>query len=210
MLGASLGLLGLGILLAVRTGSGRPNARAHELLGERFARGEISPEDYRERRAVLGAPPRRALSRLATVLTAVGLLGAIVLGATSGSGFMHRMMPGGMGSMMGRGDTARAGAAPVAGAREIRVAGSEFSFRPAEVTVKAADTVNLVFDNRGMMFHTLTIGELGLDLRANGGDSIAGALRAGRAGNYTFICAVSGHAEAGMRGSIVVSSPQAG
>lgn len=205
MLAVFLGLLGVGVVLAVLAGRGAADARALEVLGERFARGEISHEDYRERRAVLGSPPKRLLTRLATVLTAVGLLGAIVLGATAGSGFMHRMMPGGMGSMMGGGDTTRSGQPPVAGGREIRVTGSEFSFRPAEVTIEAGDTVNLTFDNRGMMFHTLTVGELGLDLRANGGDSISGAIRDARAGTYTFICAVSGHADAGMRGTITVA-----
>ncbi len=53
-------------------------------------------------------------------------------------------------------------------------------------------------------FHTLTVGELGFELRANGGDSIAGAVRIERAGTYSFICAVPGHAEAGMRGTVEV------
>lgn len=204
MLAIFLGLLALGIVLAIVAGRGRSSGRAHAVLDERLARGEIAVEEYRERLAVLGPKPRRILTPIATVLTAVGLIGAIMLGATAGSGFMHRMMPG-MGSMMGGGNTERSGAAPVAGAREVRVVAREFSFDPPEIRLRRGETVNVVFENDGGMLHTLTIGELGLDLRANGGDEIDGALRADRPGRYAFICAVSGHAEAGMRGSIIVS-----
>lgn len=103
------------------------------MLGERLARGEVSPAEYRERLAALGPRPRRVLTSIATVITAVGLLGAIAVGATAGPGFMHGMMGGGMGPMMGSGETERSGTAPVAGAREVRVISREFSFDPAEV-----------------------------------------------------------------------------
>ena len=69
---------------------------------------------------------------------------------------------------------------------------------------RAGEVVNIVFDNRGMMFHTLTVGGLGLDLRADGGDSISGSVRPEKSGTYSFICAVPGHAEAGMRGTVEV------
>ena len=108
--------------------------------------------------------------------------------------------------MMGGGDTERSGAPPVSGARELRVAAREFSFSPAEIRLRVGETVNVVFDNRGSMFHTLTISGLGLDLRANRGDQIAAALPGDRAGSYSFICTVSGHADAGMRGTVIISS----
>jgi plastocyanin len=204
MLASFLTLLTLGVVLAVIANRGRSDAVAHGVLDERLARGDIGVEEYRERLAALGPKPRRLLTPIATAATAVGLVGAIVLGATAGSGFMHRMMPG-MGSMMGGGSTERSGAAPVAGAREVIVTAREFSFEPREVRVRAGETVNLVLENRGHMFHTLTVGELGLDLRANGGDEIGGSFRAARTGSFTFVCTVSGHADAGMRGTILVS-----
>lgn len=205
LLGIFLGLLALGISLAVLAARGRTGARAYHVLDERLARGEISAEEHGERRGALGPRPRGILTPISTALAAAGLLGAIAIGATSGPGFMHGMMGGRMGSMMGSGDTGRTGTAPVAGAREVRIVGREFSFTPVEVRLKVGETVNLHFENRGHMFHTLTIGGLGLDLRANDGDEIAGSLRTERAGAYPFVCAVSGHADAGMRGSVIVS-----
>jgi plastocyanin len=149
---------------------------------------------------------RRRLAAVATALTAIGLLGSIGVAAMAGPGFMHGMMGGGMGSMMQSGETGRSGPAPVAGAREVRVESKEFSFAPAEIRLRAGETANVRFDNRGHMFHTFTVGELGLDLRANGGDQIVGSIRGERAGEYAFICTVSGHAQAGMQGKIVVES----
>jgi uncharacterized cupredoxin-like copper-binding protein len=203
MLAVFLGLLGVGIALAVIASGARTRGRAHALLDERFARGDISEDEYRERGAALGPPPRGFLNPLAISLSVIGLIGAIVVGVTASSGLMDRMMSE-MGAMMGTGTTERSGAAPVEGARAIRVTGSEFSFTPQEIRVRQGETVNLVFENRGGMFHTLTAGELGVDLRANGGDRIAGALQATRRGTYSFICAVAGHADAGMRGRIEV------
>jgi plastocyanin len=205
VLGVFLGILALGIALAVLAARGRSSGGARDVLGERLARGEISPEEYRERVAALGPGPRPVLTPIAMSLTAAGLLGAIVVGATSGPGFMHGMMGGGMGSMMGTGETQRSGSAPVAGAREVRVIGREFSLSPAEIRARIGEPVNVLFENRGHMFHTFTIGGLSLDLRANGGDEIAGSFRAERAGEYPFICTVSGHADAGMRGTVIVS-----
>jgi putative membrane protein len=42
------------LVLAFRSGWGHPHeGSAETILGERFARGEISPDEYRERLAVL-------------------------------------------------------------------------------------------------------------------------------------------------------------
>ena len=205
MLGVFLGFLALGVGLAVAAVRNRASERAHEVLAERLARSDLSPEDYQERLGALGPRPRRVLTPIAIAMTTVGLIGALTVGTTAGPGFMHGMMSGGMGSMMGSGDTERSGTPPVSGARELRVTGREFSFSPAEIRLRLGETVNVVFDNRGHMFHTLTISGLGLDLRANGGDQIAAALRADRPGTYPFVCGVSGHAEAGMRGNVIIS-----
>jgi plastocyanin len=199
------GLFALGIAIAAIAARGRNTGRAHEIIGERLARGEISPEEYQERLAALGPPPRRVLTRIATAVAGIGLFGAIVIGATNGPGFMHGIMGGGMGSMMSGGETQRSGSAPIAGAREVQIAAQEFSFTPGEIHVQVGETVNVLFDNRGHMFHTLTIDGLGLDLRANGREQIAGSFRAENAGTYAFLCTVSGHADAGMRGTVTAS-----
>ena len=193
--------IALGVNALTRTGG----HRAREILAERLARGEISPEEHRDRLSAIGHGRGRSLGTFAVVLGAAGLIGMIAVAATGpGGGFMRSMMNGGMGSMMGGGDTGRSGSPPTAGARDITISAKEFSFDPATITLRAGETVNITFKNNGMMFHSLTVGGLGLDLRANSGDSISGALRPDKPGTYSFICAVAGHAEAGMRGTIEV------
>ena len=205
MIGVFLGLLALGLTLGAVALFRRDGGRSHQLLGERLARGDVSTDEYRERLAALGPKPRRTLATAAIAVTTVGLIGTLAVGAMAGPGFMHMMMDGGMGSMMGSGDTERSGPAPVAGARDVRVVGQEFSFSPAEIRIRAGEAVNLMFENRGHMFHTLTLSGLGVDLRANGGDRIAAAVRGEKKGSYPFVCAVSGHAAAGMRGTVIVT-----
>ena len=205
MLGVFLGLVALGIGMAIAARRTRSDVHAHDALALGLARGEISPDDYRRRSTLLGPRPRRVMTPIAITLIAAGFIGALMAGAMADPGFMHGMMKGGMGSMMGGGGTERSGSSPVSGAREILVSAHEFSFEPAQINVRIDETVNIALVNRGNMFHTLTIAGLGVQLRANGGDQIAAALRGERTGSYAFVCTVSGHADAGMRGTLVVS-----
>jgi plastocyanin len=190
---------------------------AAETLGDRLARGEVTVEEYRERLQLLNTA-RRGSSKLrwvAGALVAVGLLGLLVLrGAMDGPGMMGRMMDNSMmdrgmmrgmmgNSMMGAG-TRRIGPAPSPGAREVQVEGRELYFSPEEVRIGAGETVNLSFLNEGHIFHTLTVPEVGIDLRARPGDRVAAAFKFPESGRYEFICTVPGHEEAGMRGEIAV------
>lgn len=201
-------LLAVGIVLAAR-GRGEGDGSARRILDERLARGEISPEEHRERAAILGPQKRGGPARgVALGLLVLGLVGTLVAAAAgpgSGGGFMHGMMGGGMGGMMGGGETGRSASPPAPGARELTVSGGEFFFEPDEIQAEAGEPVNITFDNRGMMFHTLTIGELGFELRAEAGESASGGLTVDEPGTYSFICAVPGHAEAGMRGTLTVA-----
>jgi plastocyanin len=203
-----LALLVVGLIVgSARLFAGGWGRRAGQILDERLASGEIGLEEHRDRIAAIRRSRGAAssLGPLALALVITGLAGSLVVGAVApgrGHGFMHMM--GGMGSMMMRGESGRSGSAPAAGAPNIRIAAREFSFNPGDVRLRSGKTVNIVFENRGMMFHTLTVGGLGFDLRANGGDSISGSLRPQRPGTYPFLCSVPGHAEAGMRGTIRV------
>lgn len=159
-------------------------------------------------RRLLGRPAgvgTRVLPVIAMILAIAGLAGAVAVVATgpgSGGGLMRHMKGGDMGAMMRGGQTGRSASPPAVGAPDVRIAGREFSFTPSRVTVAANRTVNIVFENQGHMFHTLTVGGTRFELRANGGDTISGAFRMA-AGTYTFICAVPGHADLGMRGTIL-------
>ncbi len=205
-----------GLTLGVATlVTGRSSAI--EALGDRLARGEVTAEEYRERLKLLNTARRGSskLSWVAGALVVVGLLGLLLLrgsmdrpgmmGRMMGNSMMDRTMLGGMmgNSMMG-GETRRIGPGPSPGARDVQVEGREFYFSPEQVRIGAGETVNLSFVNEGHMFHTLTVPEVGIDLRARPGDRVAAAFNAPEPGRYELVCTVPGHEDAGMRGEIVV------
>lgn len=205
--------VGLGLWSLVRQDGSR-GSRAAEILGERLARGEIAPDEYRERLSVIEGADRAQRPRaglVAVVLVAIGAVGTVAAGAwavTSSWDWMQDMMDGDMGSMMSMmqgGSTERSAPTPRSDARTLTVEAREFSFTPSEIRLRPGETVNIELENVGRMFHTLTIGELDFDLRAQSGDAIAGALSVERPGTYEFICTVPQHAESGMRGRLVVS-----
>ncbi len=203
--------LGLGIWALVRP---QQSSAARTVLDERLARGEISVSEHRERLDALGPRRERSIGPIAIAFAAVGLIGLLAAGSSASVSMwehMRDMMGGGGmmdGGMMGRGmmggRTERSAPEPQEGSAEESIVADEFFFRPDEIRVAAGETVNLVLDNRGDAFHTLTIEELDFELRAAGGERIAGALEAPPPGSYEFICAVPGHADAGMVGTLVV------
>jgi len=103
------------------------------------------------------------------------------------------------------GDDARA-PSPVAGAEEVTVIATDFRFDPDELSIRAGQPVNLTLDNRGALYHDLTIEGLGFVLTANGGELGSGSLSVPEPGRYRFVCSVPGHAEAGMSGTLVVTA----
>lgn len=164
---------------------------------------------------MLGAGLGLALANLvrgrwlpASVLIALGLIGVVVFAsAFMGRGMMRNMMDGmmndGMGSMM-TGRTDLSASPPSPGASEIVVSAKEFVFSPREVRLKRGETVNLVLDNLGEAFHTLTIEELDFQIEAQAGRRSSGAVTSERTGTFTIVCSVPGHADAGMRAVLVV------
>lgn len=184
----------------------RGSSSAHDILAGRLARGEITPEEYAERRQVLGegrTDRSSSLRPVGVMLVAVGLVGALVVLALDwggGDGWWGHMR----GPMMGGSRTSGSAPAPVREAPEVRVLGTEFAFSPDEIQVEAGETVNLVFDNRGAVYHTFTIPDLDFELTADGGRQAEGALTASSPATYEIVCVVAGHSQAGMRGRLVV------
>lgn len=103
----------------------------------------------------------------------------------------------------GRGDDPRAPSA-VPSAPTVLVVATDFRFAPSEVRVAVGETVNLVLDNRGRVYHDLTIADLGFTIVAETGATGSGALVASQRGDYPILCSVPGHAEAGMIGMLIV------
>lgn len=129
---------GLGLFAITRRGDG--SDRAREILAERLARGDITPEEFRERLEALGPHVRSRLGAVmgaAIGLIVVGLIGGFVTAATGGVNpirsmmgcGMGPMMDGGMGSMMG-GETRRLGPSPQPDADEVQVVAGDLFFRP--------------------------------------------------------------------------------
>jgi plastocyanin len=93
---------------------------------------------------------------------------------------------------------------PVAdGAREIPVRADDFAFEPDEITVGAGEDIAIVLTSVDIL-HDFTIDELDAHVAADRGETATGGLRADDPGRYAFYCAVAGHREAGMEGTLVV------
>jgi nitrite reductase (NO-forming) len=94
---------------------------------------------------------------------------------------------------------------PVSGITEISVVGTEFSFSPSSISVKAGEQVKISFKNNGRAPHNLTLEGLGIGTKTiGGGQTDIVEFTAPSAGMYTFFCSVSGHRAAGMEGSLRV------
>ncbi len=206
----SILILAAGVGLAVANFA-RSKSSAHAVLSHRLASGDIEVDENKQRLAALGPSRTGAVSVPAVILIAIGLIGVLVFAFSSmGKGRMRNMMGGmggmmngGMGSMM-RGRTDLTAPEPSPGALEFVVTAKEFLFSPREIKVKHGGTVNLVLDNRGEAFHTLTIEKLDFQIEAEGGRRVSGALTADRPGTFTVICSVAGHEDAGMRATLIV------
>jgi plastocyanin len=151
--------------------------------------------------------------RVGIALIAVGLVGLLVLGVSSWDGAPWPRPHGPMMRGFGRHpmfDRLPPGAReltlpPVAGARIVEVAATDFSFRPAEITVKAGEVINLRLVNQGVAAHDLVIPAVGIWLLAAPGQSMTGGVTFDRPGEYEFFCSVPGHRDVGMIGRIVVT-----
>jgi plastocyanin len=91
----------------------------------------------------------------------------------------------------------------VAPAREIAVSARSYRFTPSKLRLQAREKVVIVLHSKDA-FHDFVVDGRTV-VSAGGGKTARGALRLIRRGQYTFACAVPGHAAAGMRGTITVS-----
>ena len=81
-----------------------------------------------------------------------------------------------------------------------------FMCHPASSDHDAAPAVvmnGISFRNGGSTYHTLKIKGTALELKANPGKTETGTVTLSK-GTYDFECTVSGHAQAGMKGTLVV------
>ena len=161
------------------------------------------------------------IAGLTAAVAGIALLVLMLVTAVAGPGFAAGMgagYPGNGGnfSMMGQGSqmmgahmggyasTGTAGAAAIPGATEVTITATEMSFSPGELRLPAGREVNLTLINRGQVLHDLTIPGLGVHIVAQPGESRTVGLRDLAPGRSAGFCSVPGHAEAGMRVTVVV------
>lgn len=124
----------------------------------------------------------------------------------SGSMMGGSTMMGGSMMMGGAGTGVNSAPAAIAGAREVAVTAKDLRFSPSTITVKTGEAVNVVFRNDDEIVHDFTVPALGIHVTAQPGQQVTFGLQPTTAGTFPFLCTVAGHAEAGMQGTIVVSS----
>lgn len=89
--------------------------------------------------------------------------------------------------------------------KEVAVIGTEMSFSPATITVRAGQQVKITFQNQGKVIHNLVIEGLGVSTRTiRPGQTDIIEFTAPAPGTYTFFCSVPGHRAAGMLGHLIV------
>lgn len=89
--------------------------------------------------------------------------------------------------------------------QEIKMDASEFKFEPAMLTVKAGQPVRVIVSNTGVLEHTFTITDLGVDTKLPVGQTATVEFTSTKSGTFELFCSVPGHREAGMVGTLVVN-----
>lgn len=88
---------------------------------------------------------------------------------------------------------------------EINVSGTEFSFSPSSISIKAGEQVKITFKNNGKAIHNFTLDKLGVATKTvSSGKTEVLEFTAPSSGTYAFFCSVSGHRASGMEGSLKV------
>ncbi len=81
-----------------------------------------------------------------------------------------------------------------------------FKFDPPTLTAKVGQSVEVTLDNKGNLEHSFVIDELGVTIGPiQGGQQSTGSFTPNQAGTYTYYCAVPGHKDAGMTGTLTVN-----
>lgn len=85
--------------------------------------------------------------------------------------------------------------------REINMTSGNLFFNPKNLTLVKGQPVRITFQNSGT--HTFTINELGVNAALRGSSGVA-EFTPTKSGTFEYYCAVPGHREGGMFGSLLV------
>ncbi len=90
---------------------------------------------------------------------------------------------------------------PAPEATEIEVSAKYAVFSPSTITVAKGQTVKVTVTSTGGS-HTFTIDELGINIAVGSGQTTTEEFTVEKAGTFSFYCAVPGHRDAGMVGTL--------
>jgi nitrite reductase (NO-forming) len=99
-------------------------------------------------------------------------------------------------------------AAPAAATTILKVSAFDLGFSPASLSVPAAGRYQVELDNTGSTAHDITFPD-GTTIAAQAGETATGTVDVPATG-LAFLCAIPGHAAAGMQGAITVAGGSAG
>jgi uncharacterized cupredoxin-like copper-binding protein len=96
------------------------------------------------------------------------------------------------------------GASPAAGGTSLQLSAIDINWDPKTLTLPADTDVDIVITNNGMLPHDFAVDELSIMTEEiPSGGEITVTINA-PAGTYEYYCAVPGHKEAGMVGTLTV------
>lgn len=202
-------IAGLVLLLLGRSTTDEAGA----ILAGRLARGEIDQDEYARSREALG-PIRRGggTVRVGGVIAIVSLVAVLALAGLTIAGTLPRpgsasVEPGSPGFVMGT----------VSAPRAVRiVAGPDLRFYPDVIQVKAGETIAFEVTTMGLTTHEFMVGPASdVVADAEGTPEVADigmmqtetvAYTFSGSGPFAFACHAPGHFEAGMKGTVEISS----
>jgi plastocyanin len=87
---------------------------------------------------------------------------------------------------------------------DLRISARNVKFSTDRLSVHAGD-IGVVFTNEDLFWHTFTVGKLDVNLRVATSGRGRTVMKDVAPGTYTFVCAIPGHEQAGMKGELVVT-----
>lgn len=142
-------------------------------------------------------------------VTAVMVIAALLIGCTSAAtgGWSYAPAAAATAAAAHASSPVTSSAAPAASGDAIEIKAFDLGFTPSAVTVPAAGTYNVKFDNTGAAPHNVTFAD-GTVIAADPGQTKTGTVTV-PADGISFICSIPGHEQAGMKGAVAVAGTAA-
>src|SRR2546425_4210179 len=177
----------------------RPPRRAgHSAHSTASAPAAATPTPPRHRQSWLQRYQSHLLiGGLSVIVTAIAL-SLLILGSMSRSSVAPAPAP-----------AQTAAGVPSNLATNVAITASEFKFSPTNVQVPVGQKVSFTLSNTGVVEHDFTIQNTAFSLSANPGQTASSVFTFDKPGVYNFFCSISGHKDAGMKGTLSVVDPSA-